>query len=109
MKPIALVLLWIFILAVILLSTPTSCPAADGENGVEGFYTYGGYYKRYCPSCGWRSRATCSKCTNCGFGLRSDGYGQCMPGDNAGPFHRDDVMYWEYGKQGLPLCTAIGA
>jgi hypothetical protein len=93
MNPIALVLLWIFILAIILLSTPTKCPAQT-----EGFDTYYGYYKRYCPTCGWRSRASCSKCLNCGWSINAAGQGQCVPGDSSGPYYTDDTMYWEYGN-----------
>ena len=64
----------------------------------EHFYSYNSYYKRYCPSCGWRSRETCSKCINCGFCITREGKGSCVPGDSQGPFFREDCMYWEYGS-----------
>lgn len=90
-----LILLWILILCVIFLSTPTKCTELDKT--VEGFYTDYGYYKKYCPSCGWRSRYACSKCTNCGYCITASGYGECVPGDSSGPYFRNDCMYWEYG------------
>ena len=87
--------MWILLLAVILLSTPTACKSLS--NSVkEGFYSYYGYYKQYCPSCGWRSRYSCSKCTNCGYCISASGRGECVPGDSSGPYFRDDCMYWEY-------------
>jgi len=77
------------------LCTAGICP--EEEQQVEGFYTYPGYYKKYCPSCGWRSRYNCSKCTNCGYCVTASGYGECVPGDSSGPYFRSDCMYWEYG------------
>ena len=64
----------------------------------EGFYNYYGYYKKYCPTCGWRSRSTCSSCTNCGYCITASGYGECVLGDSQGAYHRDDCLYWDYGK-----------
>ena len=87
-----LILFWVLLLAIILLSTPTG-----SRKNIEGFYTDYGYYKRYCPSCGWRSRNSCSKCTNCGYCITASGYGECVPGDSSGPYFRSDCMYWEYG------------
>lgn len=63
-------------------------------NKSEGFDPY---YKRYCPSCGWRSRGSCSKCTNCGYCINKYGIGSCVPGDSQGPYYRRDCKYWEYG------------
>lgn len=98
------VLVWIFVLAVLLLFTPVKCPGMtafmnnDGVDGEkEGFYTYYGYYKKYCGSSGWRSRSSCSKCTNAGWCISPGGYGECVPGDSKGPYFRDDCQYWEYG------------
>ncbi len=93
MQQYGVVLLWIFILAIILMSTPTKCGEVK-----EGFYTNLNYYKRYCGSCGWRNRYSCSKCTNCGFGIRADGYGECVPGDSSGPYFSNKYAYWEYGS-----------
>ena len=91
----SLFLLWVLILCVIFLSTPTQCNSLS--DNTEGFYTYYGYYKKYCPSCGWRSRYACSKCTNCGYCVTASGYGECVPGDSSGPYFRSDCMYWEFG------------
>jgi len=91
-----ILILWICALAVILLTTPLKCNGVDMEK--EGFYTYYGYYKKYCPSCGWRSRHSCSKCTNCGWCVNRSGYGECVPGDSSGPYFREDCVYWEYGS-----------
>ena len=63
----------------------------------EHFETYYGYYKQHCPTCGWRSRNTCSKCTNCGYCISESGYGECVPGDEKGPYFRSDCKYWEFG------------
>lgn len=84
MMDLKLVLLWVVVVAVIFMSKKK-----------EGFYA--GYYKKYCPSCGWRSRHSCSKCTNCGYCVTSTGYGECVPGDSYGPYFREDCQYWEYG------------
>ena len=90
MQRYVLILVWMLILVVILLSTPTKCVTK------EGFFTHYGYYKNYCPSCGWRSRYSCSKCTNCGYCVTASGKGECVPGDSSGPYFRSDCAYWEY-------------
>mgnify|MGYP001769809331 CR=1 FL=1 len=88
------ILFWALILAVVLLSTPTKFM----EDKKEGFYTYTGYYKNYCPSTGWRSRYSCGKCTNAGYCITASGNGECVPGDSSGPYFRNDCMYWEYSN-----------
>ena len=90
---------WILIIAVILLFTPSECKSllSPGDKNKEDFYTYYGYYKKYCPSCGWRSRYSCNKCTNCGWCVTASGYGECVPGDSSGPYFREDCQHWEYG------------
>ena len=102
MKKNILILFWVFILAVVILSTPTKCSNKingnnDENDNIENFYTHYGYYKKYCPSCGWRSRYSCAKCTNCGYCINKSGYGECVPGDSSGPYFRRDCVYWEYG------------
>lgn len=89
------IILWLVLLCLVLLSTPTKCNTLDKSK--EGFYTYYGYYKKYCPSCGWRSRYSCSKCTNCGYCITASGQGQCVPGDASGPYFRTDCQYYEFG------------
>lgn len=64
----------------------------------ESFTTLLGNYKNYCSSCGSRSRYMCSKCTNCGLGIRADGTTECVPGDSYGPYYRNDFKFYEYGE-----------
>lgn len=97
-------LLWIFVLAVILLSTPVKCKALDKNK--EGFYTTYGYYKKYCPSTGWRSRYSCAKCTNAGYCISSSGIGECVPGDSSGPYFREDCQYWELNASSSEMVTS---
>lgn len=62
----------------------------------EGFYSYFGWYKRWCPECGKRSRRSCSKCINCGYCINEQGKGECVPGSKSGgPMFRKDCIYWE--------------
>lgn len=89
MNSYLLVLLWIFIIVVIIV-------VVTGKKW-EGFETNYGYYKRYCGSCGWRSRFSCGKCSNCGYCIRANGLGECVPGDSNGPYFATDCMFWEYG------------
>ena len=89
------ILFWVLVCAVIMLSVPTKCM---DDKKKEGFYTYNGYFKNYCGSCGFRSRYSCNKCTNCGWAMNKNGVGQCLPGDNSGPFFANDVTYWEYSN-----------
>lgn len=84
----------VLITVVVFLLIPSTKRNKGNE---EHFQTYYGYYKQYCPTCGWRSRNSCSKCTNCGYCITASGYGECVPGDNNGPYFRSDCMYWEYG------------
>lgn len=96
-----IIIAWIILLAVILMRTSNKCNGIkleEHDKSKEGFYTYYGYYKKYCPSCGWRSRYSCSKCTNCGWCVNASGYGECVPGDSSGPYFREDCTYWEYGS-----------
>ena len=93
-----IILMWVVVMVVILLSINSKCEKNGEKTGsVEGFYTYPGYYKKYCGSCGWRSRYNCGKCTNCGYAINASGYGNCVPGDSSGPYFQDDALYWEYG------------
>lgn len=87
------ILIWIFILAIILLSITTKCNMFKPK---EGFHSLYGYYKQYCPSCGWRDRYSCSKCVNCGWCQTASGTGYCTPGDSSGPSFATDCMYWDY-------------
>jgi hypothetical protein len=64
---------------------------------METFYTLNSFYKKYCPSCGWRSRRTCSSCLNCGYCITAEGQGECVAGNSSGPYFRNDCAVWEYG------------
>ncbi len=83
---------WVILVFLIIAAIATTF------NTQENFYTYNSYYKKYCPSCGWRSRTACSKCINCGFCVNNKGQGECVPGDSQGPYFREDCAYWEYGS-----------
>ena len=98
MERYVVVLFWILVLAVILLSTPTKCLGRSGDGKKEGFYTYNGYYKNYCSSCGHKTRFSCAKCVNCGYAINESGVGFCTPGDASGPYFTQDATYWEYGS-----------
>ena len=69
--------------------------------------TYGSYWwpqstwwsppgKRYCQDCGDYSRGGCASCSNCGFAINESGSGQCIPGDQKGPYFQQDAISWEY-------------
>ncbi len=95
MEKYIVVLFWVLVLAIILLSVPTKCVSGNKKEGFHGFFNY---HKNYCPSCGWRSNESCSRCIGCGWCVTSDGYGQCSPGDASGPYYRNDCVYWNYGN-----------
>jgi|688.fasta_scaffold295451_3 hypothetical protein len=94
MNKYIVILFLILIITLISLSMPTKCLTDKREN----FYTYNSYFKQYCPTCGWRDRYSCGKCTNCGYCINSQGVGECVPGDSSGPYFREDCMYWEYNS-----------
>jgi hypothetical protein len=50
----------------------------------------------YCSNCGWMNRRKCADCANCGFCFNSRGVGECVSGDNKGPYFRKDCAVWEY-------------
>lgn len=91
-------ILAILILALLIIAVINNAKLLTNSDIKEGFYTYYGYYKKYCPSCGWRSRQNCSKCTNCGYCITASGHGECVPGDSSGPYYRNDCMYYEYNS-----------
>ncbi len=89
-------IIFIIFIASLMVLLMTNCKSNSSKN-VEGFYTNYGYYKRYCPSVGWRSRYSCAKCVNAGYCITPNGTGECVPGDSSGPYFRRDCQYWEYG------------
>lgn len=96
-----IILIFIIIIAIISLSIPLKCPGIISDYK-EGFipYSYSNYYypfySKYCSSCGWKSRYSCSNCINCGYCITPYGYGECVPGDSKGPYFREDCLAWEY-------------
>jgi hypothetical protein len=91
------ILFWVLIVAVILLSTPTKCMMGGGDGVKEGFYSYNSYFKNYCSDCGFRTRYSCAKCTNCGYSIDAGGVGQCLPGDSSGPFFdTGNTMFYQF-------------
>jgi hypothetical protein len=52
----------------------------------------------YCDDCGYRSRWECSDCIDCGYCISEYGDGECVSGNEDGPFFRSDCAIWEYGK-----------
>ncbi len=110
----ALVFVLAFLLIVsIILTAKTQCNKdgtfSDPELN-EGFYIspyygypgnhryrrYGGY-RRYCSNCGYLGERACSECINCGTCTNSDGYRNCVSGDQSGPLFRKDCVDWNYG------------
>jgi hypothetical protein len=84
---------WLLVMLAIVFYVHMTC----NNDGIEGFYDFTGYYKKYCSSCGKRSRHNCSKCTNCGVCITPNGNAECVPGNSSGPYFREDCQYWEYG------------
>ncbi|MBA43174.1 MAG: hypothetical protein CMF62_04085 [Magnetococcales bacterium] len=64
----------------------------NNNESIEGFSGV-----RYCGECGYRSRRKCGSCLDCGFCITSEGYGECVSGDENGPYFRSDCAIWEYG------------
>ena len=54
----------------------------------------------YCSNCGYHDGFSCGTCINCGYCLTPDGVGECIPGDQRGPYFRSDCQGWRYG---IPL------
>ena len=55
----------------------------------EAFYS--------CPNCGTLSAWGCADCRSCGVCTTPDGRGECVVGDQQGPFFRADCVGWTYG------------
>lgn len=58
-------------------------------------------FAQYCKNCGYKSRRKCSDCVNCGYCVTFSGYGECVPGDERGPYFRRDCAVWEYYNPSL--------
>lgn len=64
-------------------------------DGREGFHGEG-WGMKYCSDCGWLSRGECSDCINCGYCISPSGRGECVPGDENGPYFRSDCIDYRY-------------
>ena len=53
--------------------------------------SYGG-----CGLCGGKGRYNCNNCSDCGYCVTPDGNGECVPGDENGPYYREDCRYYEH-------------
>ena len=51
-------------------------------------------FRDSCSQCGSMSRRRCGTCANCGYCIPERG--SCVPGNNRGPYFRDDCVVWEY-------------
>jgi len=92
---------WIIVVIIILYIISTQFTDNGGyrnKNIVEENFDIIGYPRSWCRSCGYRSRATCGNCQNCGYCINRQGYGECVPGDNDGPYFRQDCAYYEYNN-----------
>lgn len=72
------------------------------DKPIEGFYSpWNLFYTstKYCSECNTQSRYSCNNCINCGYCINNRGLGECVVGDESGPYFRDDCIYYEYGKQ----------
>ena len=54
-----------------------------------------------CPNCGQRDQWQCYECSTCGWCITPEGFGECVPGDQYGPYFRKDCLYWDYGPNYL--------
>jgi hypothetical protein len=116
-----LIIVWFILILLIIILTIIMCKKCNGHDLdsnldselVEGFserhddhdrrsgyyYDYYDYFNnKYCDDCGHKSRRSCSSCLNCGFCVTYDGYGECVPGDESGPYFREDCQYWEFNN-----------
>lgn len=85
------------ILIVILLWVLYKVVFGPRETVPEGFYTYPGYYKKYCPSCNNLSSYSCAFCSSCGTCTTVEGLKYCVPGDSTGPYYATDCVEYSYG------------
>jgi hypothetical protein len=90
-------LVWIVVIVLIILVVFYVMKSGGLGMKSEGFYSNQGYYKKYCDSCYGRNNFSCAFCSSCGICTTVTGVRQCTPGNEKGPFYRDDCYSWEYG------------
>ena len=73
------------------------------QNKKEYFHT--NFRQRYCGNCGKLGRLSCNDCVDCGYCTTYDGRSECVPGDERGPYFRDDCYSYNYNQpiQIIPL------
>lgn len=76
------------------------CSDCENENCKdtknEHYVVYSERDKWNCKECGFLTRAQCGNCVNCGYCYDYRGRGQCVPGDENGPYFREDCADYEY-------------
>lgn len=60
------------------------------NKSIEGFNTAD------CPNCGQRDKLQCFQCDGCGWAWNDKGYGECIPGNEQGPYFAKDTVEWQY-------------
>ena len=86
---------WLLIITIITILAILSLYDLTNEHFGSNYW-YGGYYKKYCSSCGNLSGRSCSNCTNCGYCITPNGTGDCVAGDASGPYFRSDCVHYQY-------------
>jgi hypothetical protein len=88
----------IVLVLVLLLVFMRGVSRGSGTQQEEGFYTYPGYYKRYCNDCSSMSSSyALAACSNCGVCTTFSGLKYGVPGDSTGPFYANDCYEYSYG------------
>lgn len=82
-----LILIFITIILLILIFS---------RQNYENFLIYKPTLKSGCETCMGKNRYSCASCSNCGYGIKSNGVGQCAPGDMNGPYDNTKFSYWIY-------------
>jgi uncharacterized membrane protein YgcG len=90
----ALVTLLIFVMVYFALCH--ECEIIETNKTKENYVVYSERDKWRCKECSGLSRIHCGNCANCGYCYNYKGRGECVPGDENGPFFRDDCVDYEY-------------
>jgi hypothetical protein len=53
-------------------------------------------YSSFCGNCQDLTLEQCANCPNCGVCKNDAGCSKCVPGDEAGPYYRDECVDWKY-------------
>jgi hypothetical protein len=68
------------------------------HNNVDDEHIFYYNYPTFCKTCGELSRSKCNNCVNCGYCVSPRGNGECVAGDEYGPYFREDCAYYEYQR-----------